>query len=148
MIQRIQSIFLLLASACAFGLLGLPFATTNSSALKSTTVFSDSLYNLNDNLLLMILFCAAGGLTLISIFLYKNRKTQLLVGRFGIIANIIGLVWAIVFYMQQSQNFADDAKVDDGLGLYLPIVFLIFAFLAQRYIVKDEKLVQSMDRLR
>jgi len=38
--------------------------------------------------------------------------------------------------------------VNDGLGIYPPIVALIFAVLAGRAIGKDDKLVKSMDRLR
>ncbi len=145
MIQRIQSIFLLLASACAFSLFAFPFAT---APLNQSTVFADGLYNLQDNMGLLVLFCLAGLLTFIGIFLFRNRKTQLLVNRIAITANIIGLVLAIVLFMNDSQNMAQNVNPDDGIGAYLPFVFLVFAFLANHFINKDEKLVQSMDRLR
>jgi len=48
----------------------------------------------------------------------------------------------------QDQDSLGNVTPDDGMGLYLPFVFLLFGFLAQRFIQKDEKLVQSMDRLR
>lgn len=143
MIQRIQTLFLALAAACAFGLFGLPFAT--SSAVSASTLFSDGVFNLQDHPAILGAFCLAGALTLISIFLFNNRKTQLLLGRFGIIANVIGIVLVIVFFMQDAG--APD-EPNDELGIYLPILFLVFAALAQRGIMKDEKLVKSMDRLR
>ena len=144
MIQRIQTVFLALAAACAFGLFGLPFATSTSE-VSASSLFSDGVFNLQDHVALLGAFGLAGALTLISIFLFKNRKTQLLLGRFGIIANIIGIVLVVVFFMQDT---AAPTEPNDELGIYLPVLFLVFAALAQRGIMKDDKLVKSMDRLR
>ena len=147
MIQRIQSIFLFFAAACAFGLFALPFAST-SSAVTASQIFADRLFNLQDNIGLLVLFGLAGLLAFVSIFLFKNRKTQLLVGRIAIVANIIGLVMAIVLYYNDSDTIAENVTINDEMGLYLPLGFLIFGLLAQRFITKDDKLVKSMDRLR
>ncbi len=146
MIQRIKSVFLLLAAAAAFGLFALPFASTDS-AVQASGLFADATYNLQDNIALLILFCLAGALALISIFLFNNRKNQLLVGRLAIIANVVGLVLALILFMQDFQNLGA-VKPEDELGLFLPILFTIFGALALRYISKDEKTVRSMDRLR
>ena len=83
-----------------------------------------------------------------SIFLFNNRKTQLLVARIALIANVIGLVLAMILFFNDKVIATSTATVDDGVGLYLPILFTIFGFLANYFINKDEKLVQSMDRLR
>ncbi|MEM9918188.1 MAG: DUF4293 domain-containing protein [Bacteroidota bacterium] len=147
MIQRIQSVFLLLAAASAFCLLAFPFAST-SEVVANSANFSDGLFNLQDNIGMMVLFIAAGALALISIFLYSNRKRQLLIGRFAIIANVIGLILAFAIYYNDSDSIAETVAINDEAGLYMPIVFLVFALLAQRFINKDEKLVKSMDRLR
>ena len=146
MIQRIQTIFLALAATCAFGLFGLPFATT-SGEVGASALFADSTYDINDNVALLALFGIAGALTAIGIFLFKNRKSQLLVGRLAIIANVIGIILMAVFFLQDRDNLGT-TDPDDGLGIYLPVLFLVFAGLALRYISKDEKLVRSMDRLR
>jgi peptidoglycan/LPS O-acetylase OafA/YrhL len=146
MIQRIQTVFLLLASAATFGLLALPFASTPET-VEQSMLFQDKIYEIQDHIALLLAFCAAGGLSFVSIFLFKNRKSQLLLGRISVIANIIGLILGVVFFMQDSPNL-ESVTPDDGLGLYLPIISLIFIILALRYIQKDEKLVRSMDRLR
>jgi len=146
MIQRIQSIFLFLASGAAFGLFGLPFAKTDA-AIASSTIFSDGLYTITDNVALLALFAGAGALSLIAIFLFKNRKTQLLVGRLSLVANLIGLILAVILFMQDRGSLGTQ-NPSDGLGLYLPVLFFVFGILAQRAINKDEKLVQGMDRLR
>jgi len=147
MIQRIQSIFLLLAAACAFCLFAFPFGTTEAPVANST-IYNDGVYNIQDSVALLALFCVAGGLAFISIFLFKNRKTQLLMGRLAIIANIIGFVMVIIFYMNSAPELKDIQDSENLIGFSLPIAFLVFAFLSQRYISKDDKLVGSMDRLR
>ena len=147
MIQRIQSIFLFLAGGLSFGLLGLPFATTDKQ-VASSQIFSDSLFNLNDNIALLIFFCIAGALAIIDIFLYKNRQLQIRLGIFAFIANIIGLLLGLILFMQDPITEAQGVEVDDGAGLYMPIVAGILLLLAIRFIRKDEKLVRSADRLR
>lgn len=147
MIQRIQSLFLLLAGASALALFAFPFASTES-AIANSTNFADAQFNLFDSAGLLILFGLAGLLAIVSIFLFKNRKNQLILARFATIANIIGLVLAIVLYYNDSDTIADGTAINDNIGLYLPILFLVFALLAQRFITKDDKLVRSMDRLR
>ncbi len=146
MIQRIQTIFLVLAAACAFGLFGLPFATSAVSA-DTTSLFADGIFNIHDHTALLALFCGAGGLALIAIFLFNNRKSQLLLGRLAIVADILGIV-LVIYLMYQDGTQAGAAEVQEQLGVGLPILFLVFAFLALRNISKDEKLVKSMDRLR
>lgn len=146
MIQRIQTIYLALAAACAFGLFGLPFATSAQSS-DGTSLFADGIYNINDHVALLALFCGAGALALISIFLYNNRKQQLLLGRFAIIADVIGIILVLVFLYQDGVK-AGAAEVQEQLGVGLPILFIIFTLLAQRGISKDEKIVRSADRLR
>lgn len=146
MIQRIQTIYLALAAACAFGLFALPFATSAQSS-DETSLFADGIYNINDHAALLALFCGAGALALISIFLFNNRKQQLLMGRFAIIADVIGIVLVLVFLYQDGTK-TGAAEVQEQLGVGLPILFVIFALLAQRGISKDEKLVRSADRLR
>lgn len=147
MIQRIQSLFLLLAAACAFCLFAFPFGTT-SSPVADNTLYQDAEYNIMDSPALLGLFCVAGGLAFISIFLFNNRKTQIMLGRFAIIANIIGFVLVIVFYINNSEGLTPGQDQENIVGFSLPIAFLVFAFLALRFISKDEKLVDSMDRLR
>lgn len=147
MIQRIQSIFLLLASASAFALFVFPFGTTSAPVAESE-IYLDSVYNIHDSLGLLVLFSIAGGLALISIFMFKNRKTQLLVGRLAIVANIIGFILVIVFYFNNAAELQEVNDQENYVGLSLPFVFLLFAILAQRAISKDDKLVRSSDRLR
>jgi len=146
MIQRIQSIFLLLAGGASLSLFGLPFAST-TEAVSSSSLFSDSVYNLMDTPALIALFGLAGLLAIVSIFLFKNRKLQMRLTIFAFIANLLGAIMAIVFYMQNSQDIGEQL-INDGAGMYLPLVSFVLLLLAYRFISKDDNLVRSMDRLR
>lgn len=146
MIQRIQSVFLLLAAASGFGVLASPFATTTAS-VQGSALFSDSTFNVQDNMGLLILFAVAGALAVASIMLYKNRQLQMKICRFAIIANVLGFILAIILFWQNLSTM-QEVEPKDGVGAYLPVAFLIFGILALRFIRKDENLVRSMDRLR
>lgn len=144
MIQRIQSIFLFLASASFWGLFGLPFAKSEASMAG---IFQDQLYNIFDNPILIALTALGGVLALIAIFLFKNRPLQRKLG-FGIITmGILLIVVSLVLVLQDGQSDAI-AAINEQFGLALPIMGIVFAAFANRYIKKDDKLVKSMDRLR
>ncbi len=145
MIQRIQSVLLLLAAAAVFALFKLPFGS--SDTIAASTLFNDGIFSIQDHVGLLGLFCAAGAIAFISIFLFNNRPLQLKLSRVAIIANVIGIILAAVLFMQDS-NAMGAAIPKEELGLGLPVLSIIFAALAIRFINKDENLVKSMDRLR
>lgn len=146
MIQRIQSIFLLLASASGFGLLGLPIATT-PEGIQNSALFSDGMYEAGDSSGLVALFALAGILALAGIFMFRNRQAQIKITWLAIVADVLGVVLAAILLWQDGQHF-DFSAVDTSAGVYLPFSFLLFGILALRHIRKDEKIVRSMDRLR
>ena len=146
MIQRIQSLFLLIC-AIAFGLLFIwPFAISDKS---DGNLFLDNLYNVQDHILLIIMALLGSLTALVAIFLFRNRSLQSRITYFPIIFSILIPVTALIFFTNQSGTSNVQATdIEDQAGLYLPIVSLIFGFLALRFINKDDKLVKSMDRLR
>ena len=146
MIQRIQSIFLALVAGASFSQFAFPFASV-PKAETASALFGDGLYNIMDNPVLIVMFCLAGALALFNIFQFKNRKRQLSLNRILIIINLLGVGLAVFLFYQDSANVQTDA-INDGVGLYLPIVAFVFVLLASRFIKKDENLVRSMDRLR
>ena len=143
MIQRIHSIFLLLAAAAALGLFGLPLAAT-SEPVTNSVLFADAQYQLEDHWSLMASFGLAGLFLLGAIFLFRNRKMQMNLTLFGVLLSIIGAGVSAYFFF--SDTGANEADPSGGIGL--PIATIIFGLLAYTYINKDEKLVRSADRLR
>ena len=146
MIQRIQTLFLLLAGGLVFALLGVPFAAT-PAPVSASALFSDGNYAISDSPALLGFYLLGGALALGSIFLFKNRKLQIKLGIFAFIAILLGLVLTVRLFIQDP-IMEQDAMPGDGWGIIFPVVAMVAILIAQRYIRKDENLVQSMDRLR
>lgn len=143
MIQRIQSILLLLAGGGAFSLFGLPLATT-PTASDASVLFADAAFRIQDNLVLMGAFGVAGAILLATIFLFNNRKLQMTLTKVSLLLLVVGVGAAAYF-------FTTDAAVDSAqvaAGVAMPAIAIVLGILAHRYILKDEKLVRSVDRLR
>lgn len=145
MLQRIQSVFLLLAGAGFLSLLRVPFAESNVSA---SPIFEDLAFTGTDHIILLILAILGAVISLFTIFKYKNRLLQI---RLSYIAMILAFFMALVavwLVYSQASNWSSELKLDDGPGVYIAALVLILLVLANRYISKDEKTVRSMDRLR
>ena len=136
MIQRIQSIWLLVASIVAFLTLKLSF--------YSGTYLPDNLYhqlNGTENLRLTIPTIALGVLTLVTIFMFKNRVTQLW---FSLAAIVLDIVIIFLYY----QTVKDFTRGDYAITAALHVVIIIVLALAMRGINKDEKLIKESNRFR
>jgi hypothetical protein len=140
MIQRLQTVWLLLAAAAAFCSLQFSFysgtmVVENQSKRVELTA--------QGNLLLLILSAGVGIASLISIFLYKNRKTQLRIVLVTLLVSILNLV---LFFMQTKKFVPGEGNY--SLTAIFAIIVPVFLILALKGIKKDEKLVKSLDRLR
>ena len=136
MIQRIQTIYLLLAAIISAGLIFVFHLWTTKENIR--------LYA-QDELIYFGMFLGSGFLSLISIFMYKNRKSQFVLGRLNIILNFI----LLGFFVYQSLNLSGETNISEkGIGMLLPIFSIVFLALANKAIKKDEDLVKSVDRLR
>lgn len=146
MIQRIQSIFLLLASLSLLALFVIPFAT---SATADTSLFADKVFDVFDNPILMVVVGLGGVLALVNIFLFKNRPLQMRLDYLVITLSILLPIIAILLVFRSGGETSGDIGIQENyFGLAMPILAIIFTALANRFIKKDNKLVKSMDRLR
>lgn len=136
MIQRIQSIYLLLAMLAS---LGLPFLLSLYVDSTGEAVWA------MDDVLYISLFCASGVFSFISIFLWKKRQNQFVLGRLNILLNF-ALLGVLVY---QSQILSGGTAVlEKGIGMIIPLVSIVLLVLANKAIKRDEDLVKSVDRLR
>ena len=134
MIQRIQTIWLLLAAAASFATLKLSFYSGN----KDNNLFEE--LTGSSHFLLLILSVAVGLLALITIFLFKNRKLQIRLNLLGIVLQLV----VLVIYFQQIKTYVQgNFTLTSALSFVIP-VFFILAWLVIR---KDEKLIKSIERL-
>lgn len=149
MIQRIQTVFLFLAACAGAGQFVLPYATTDAdNAAKSLSALSDAVFNPFDNPGLIGLCILSALVSLIAIFLYKNRSLQRRITGAGVLVSflLVALLGFSVWQMLQSMPEGGALYYQPGVGL--PVVALLLQWLAGRSISKDEALVRSMDRLR
>lgn len=149
MIQRIQTVFLFLASCLSAAQFFLPYERTAAGNPATTLpALTDTVFNPFDNPGLIGLCALASLISIIAIFLYRNRPLQ---GRLtgGAMLTSVLLIALLAFTLYQIAGaMPAGGSVQYQAGLAMPIAALIFQWLAGRAIRKDEALVKSMDRLR
>ena len=135
MFFRIQTLYLILASIFS-GILSfiLPFHIFNDIPIEITEQYE-----------YLLLFSISTLLSLISVFKYKKRQTQFILGRLNMILNIILLGLFVYRSLTISGEYYNSEK---GIGFLIPVFTIIFLVFANKAIKKDEELVKSVDRLR
>lgn len=176
MIQRFQTILLVLAAAANISGLFAPFwyfANNNmhNPQERTATLFgkevkmqvmdmaagdwTTSVVPMGDTPLVMV-YMGLAGLTsllmLIIIFLFKKRPLQI---KLTYATMVLVLIQFIVIVLQSQKLGAltgevEKSSFDEGpsWGYAIPVLTLLLTWWAARRINKDEKLVKSMDRLR
>jgi Domain of unknown function (DUF4293) len=155
MIQRIQSLYLLMTTILsAIFLEGKLFTfidrTGSGISITLTGIYKETgnqAILLNERILpFAIIIIIILILSLGTIFVFKNRKIQLWLTR-SIILFIVVLIFLETYYaVHIIKEF--NGIIVPGFSLFIPVLLLLFSFLAHRGIQKDENLVRSYDRLR
>lgn len=122
MIQRIQTVYMLIAGVVAAMpiLFGLDWLRT-------------------------LLFAISAVVALYTIFKYKKRNLQQLLNWLNIVINFT-LLGIFVYRMLNSPG--ESFISEKGVGVFAPVLSIVFLFMANKAIRRDEKLVKSADRLR
>ncbi len=135
MLQRIQTIWLLIAAVCGFTSLKTSFYIGSIGTEPATNLTAMS------NIWLMILTIVTATITCVSIFMYNNRPLQIKL----VLATITLSVIVCVLYFLETQKYAVGGF---ALTSILVMAVPVLQTLAAIGIYKDEKLVKSVDRLR
>ena len=138
MIQRIQSVYLLLTT-----LFSVLFLSMKMFVFWNKAVIVGSVEVIMPLAILLILIAA---ISIITIFLFKNRKLQLKLSMVLLVLSIILLLSVAIYAFILSEKY--NAHLQFRINLIFPVMVLIFSILAYRRIKKDEELVKSYDRLR
>ncbi len=155
MIQRIQSIYLLLAALCSGLLLAAPLYNIET-ATATYQLFLGGLVQTNpkDTILTSQPAILAVGFLLtlfpiIILFLYKKRPMQMRLAASAMMANTAMLLLLVGVVNKSLEHITElHVKESYGVGLILPALSIVFLFLANKAIRKDDKLIRSADRLR
>ncbi len=103
---------------------------------------------------LVAMTCVILAMAVLCIFLYRKRTLQM---RMVAVAFLLNVVYAFLLFFWAVDAYADqlnalftqtEQQVTWGVGAFLPLASIVFFFLAQRAIRKDEALVRAADRLR
>ena len=124
MIQRIQTVYLLIASGLCFSLLA--FESYSST-------------------LMTLLVIVAGLMDLISIFLYKDRATQIKMGKLNILIGAVLLFGSAYLFHSMGMEVQSPGFVEPIAMILLSVIMIV---MANQSIKKDDDLVKSADRLR
>ena len=144
MIQRIQTLYLLIAAIFSAGLIFVLnlWENADKSLFYALDGFSSETMMFK---FIPVLFFASALLSFIAIFQYKNRQLQFVIGRVNILTNLILL--GLLIYVSLSLS-GETVVSEKGIGLVIPIVVIFLLVMTNRAIKKDEDLVKSVDRLR
>ena len=167
MIQRIQSFYLVLAAVCVVLLFMFPITVYSGADMASElNLIPKETVNNSDGFItflgqegfihvwpLIAIAVLVGAITLVSIFLYKNRVRQMRWVAFAFLLSVV-YIFLVFFWATESYSkhiahlFLEPPTVTYSVGTWVPIVEAVLLFLAQRAIRKDEMKVRAADRLR
>src|SRR5450755_4768915 len=141
MLQRMQSIWLLLAAVSAFLTIKFSFYSGNLETPGQPASFQ--YLTASFNIWILIVTIAMVCIAAIDIFLYKNRKLQ---GRLAILGILLSIL-SIFLYLKEIHRFVEQQGSHTITAIFVFAIPVLF-FLAARGIYKDQQLVKSLDRLR
>ena len=136
MIQRVQTIWMLLAALVVFLTIKLSF--------YSGTLITNNSYHVEvatENFFILILTSALGTCIVIDIFLFNQRPIQMRI----IIAAILAECLIIFLYIRDLKKYSAG---NFSIWSALHILIIIFLILAAQGIYKDAKLIKESNRLR
>ncbi|MEO6187372.1 MAG: DUF4293 family protein [Ginsengibacter sp.] len=136
MIQRVQSMWMILAALAVFLTFQFPFY---SGSLVEGNAYAT--LKASDNFFILILTSAIGTGIIIDIFLFKHRSVQM---RITLIAILVECL-VIFLYTREIKKFSQG---NFSLWSALHLLILIFLVAAAVGIYKDSKLIKESNRLR
>jgi len=154
--QRVQTIFLALVVITMIATIFFPIwvylpGTENTHTLYPLhyTVKEDGVSTTQyfPYSLTAIFAIASATLAFISIGKFRNRLLQRKLGALNSLF-MAATVGSSFYFANQLMHAHDMAGQHYSLGLYLPVVAVVSNFLANRFIMRDEKIVRDSDRLR
>ena len=154
MIQRIQTLYLLiitvLMSVTLFSRLAWFGGDGGEFGLYAFALKSADGEVLHPAFYLGILLTLSAVLPLVTIFLYRRRMLQIRLCVVELVFLVGSAVMEGIYYYLGCRVASELPFHTQGVGvsIALPVVSLLFAWLAARAIFRDELLVRSVDRIR
>lgn len=156
MIQRKQTLFLLVAVVAYIVCLFLPIASIEPKGMENDvsvhclgTVSGEEGINFDATCLPLFLLCAVSVLiALVTIFMYKNRKLQINLCNISLLFSALWYVDYLLMFLGVIGLEKEEGKIGIEFGACLPLVAIIMLLMARKGVNDDEKLVRAADRIR
>lgn len=150
MLQRIQTIYLLLASICMVVslLTHLAIFSIGGEMIRFEAIG----FYMNEEIIfstwgLFVIGNISAILSVIIVFLYNKRMLQIRLSGINIFL-ILGYYGLIAFYIYMRNPEVDSTFQNIGIGIITPFIGMILTYLAIRKIGADEALIRSLNRIR
>lgn len=140
MIQRIQTLWFLVAILVLS-------ATFFFDIYQQTGVANIPNLSLGNDIIGIILIVVSMVISLYTIFLFKNRKKQITFSWLSIIMSLVSFAYLYI----ACEHYMENNGIMNGhywIGLFMPLLSVVFLFMGMMGIKKDQKLIKSLDRLR
>lgn len=156
MIQRKQTVYLLVAVIAYLVCLFMPIAHVTPDTMGAVTeVFNLGVVDANGTIQvegtcfpLFLLLSVSTVLSVVTIFLYKNRKLQMTLCSIALLFNVL---WYVDFALLAFQVIALPevaGKFSMEIRAILPLVSFVLVLMAKKSIKADEDLIKAADRIR
>ena len=159
MIQRIQSVFLLIMALCMLAMLFVPIWVKGNPDTEEMVVLNA--FNLtyskglvqeviaqSSSIYIAIIVILSVGVSVFSVSQFKNRLLQMKLGALNSLLGMGAVLTSLYFTNKGAELLNPQIAGEYKIGFFVPIIALIFNSLANRFIRRDEKLVQSANRMR
>jgi len=151
MIQRIQSVFLIISAVAIVLLYFFPLAVIGghedgATLFIGTVALNDSAKVIVNAWPLRALCSIILILTLLSLFLYKRRVLQMRLTIYNMVLTF-GMIGLGIFYLIQGRNL-HGGDIQAQFFSIMPIISLILSYLAWRGIRRDYLMLSAVERLR
>lgn len=150
MIQRIQSIYLLIAGLVMLAMYNVPVAVFTSGELSYNLFACHILHPISGEMVINVVPMAV--LPLLSLFLslfallkFKNRTFQMKLGKLNVLVLLVLIVVQGIYFVRLA-NMLGQGK--PGFSAIVPLIAIILVFMANKAIRKDDNLIRSADRIR
>ena len=159
MIQRIQSIFLALVAVCMVMVVAFPiWDKTDAQNMQNMRLNAFSITHTQGNkvveatssttVYIAVLAIIVLGVSLLSLFSFKNRILQMKLGLANSMTMLVLMMVNVLTIYKAEKIFNAAQKGDFYFGFWAIIAGILCNIAANFFIRKDEKLVQSSNRMR
>ncbi|MDR1860808.1 MAG: DUF4293 domain-containing protein [Bacteroidales bacterium] len=150
MVQRIQTLFILAAVVLLGLLFTLPIVSSMDSGVVHTVKLSHAItqgsggFNITTPIAVLVAIIIAVHLVAVGLFRRRMVQVRLLVFALLLSLGLFGMFWLLWFLVHK----ATGGDTTFRIAFIFPIIIGILDYLAISNILKDERLVRSVDRIR